>query len=402
MTETKRILHKRFVKTIYVLLIFVAGVLGYFGGVHQESYTKGDKTIYGKQAVSEEKKAYDSIGVLTSDKLNQALQYYRSEYSAKDADTAYLNADKKYPGVIDLIGEVYFHNIERDERDKRIIELSDASDFYAQRQKSIVDQMNEQGKSHDRTDYTYITKAAKLMKRPLKYGWNSLWQSYFRVLAAIVILCGISAVFIGSDLFTYDRTQEMDMIMCTLSRKRRQAYFFRQMLGMVISVTVLYALCVFILSILFWRFIKLPVPDSQLQVIYPLSVFNTTVLGACVEGMLGAWIGLIAVTVIAATINYLVEKSIKTVAICAAVIFLPVLISSLSSRMPAGLAHFLSAQPANLLVPEKMFKSFYAYAIGQWRISNYMAVILNSVVWVACMSILAVLRIKSLSRKREY
>ncbi|EES91105.1 hypothetical protein FDJ70_02785 [Clostridium botulinum] len=46
----------------------------------------------------------NSKGILTIDKLNKALKYYKSK---SDSDTAYVETAIKYPGILELMDAAY-------------------------------------------------------------------------------------------------------------------------------------------------------------------------------------------------------------------------------------------------------------------------------------------------------
>ena len=137
LNELKKITSRFYVKILFVLVIIVSIITG-FAAVRSFSELESlSSTNYlkGKSAIDLIKQNYDnSRGVLTTDKLNEVLQYYKS---IPNSDEGYIKASAKYPGIFSLIANSY----PTDEADpsKQFKNMNNMNNFY-ERDKEIINQ----------------------------------------------------------------------------------------------------------------------------------------------------------------------------------------------------------------------------------------------------------------------
>lgn len=298
--------------------------------------------IKGKPAISILKERYEnSKGELSIDKINEVLNYYKS---ISGTDRAYIESNIKYPGIISLLSDAY--SIGHTSEIQNLNKIENTNDFYDRniiKIESILENSHDDYKSWEKD---VIVEKVKSIDTPFILDFSKQWVNAYKSLTIIFIIISLSAILIGSRLFSYEKENNMDVILSTLGKKEIQNIGKNKVFALLTFLSIEFLLGVLIVSIIIFSTTGINAWSSQIQIEYFTSVYNLTFGGAYLLFIFMAWISLMAIGTLVATINSIMQKSYVSLVIGVLVVFFPLLAIRISS-LPLSIIKFMSIQPVN-------------------------------------------------------
>lgn len=337
--------------------------------------------IKGKPAIAVLKERYENFkGELSINKLNEVLNHYKS---IPGSDTAYLESDIKYPGVISLLSDAYSPGNSSEIRN--LNKIGNVNDFYNRnitKIESILDNSPKDYKSWERDE---ILKKAESIDIPFVIDFSTQWVKVYSSLTVIFIIISLSAILIGSILFSYEKEKNMDIILATLGKKKLQTIGKDKVLALLSFLTIEFLISVLIISAIIFSTTGINGWSSQVQIKYFTSIYNLTFGGAYLLFIFMAWISLLAIGTLIAAINALMQKSYPSLVIGFLIAFIPFLAIRISS-LPLSIRKFMSIQPINGFSTVKNILSFQMFEFVFVKCLATTAIILCSIIIsIVCM-----------------
>ena len=177
LNELKKITSRFYFKILFVLVIIVSIITG-FAAVRSFSELESlSSTNYlkGKSAINMIKQNYDnSRGVLTTDKLNEVLKYYKS---IPNSDEAYIKASAKYPGIFSLIANSY--PTDNADPSKQFKNMNNMNNFYERGTEIINQKLSESENMYEPWEKEIILDKANNITKPFNIEFSGQWNKLY-------------------------------------------------------------------------------------------------------------------------------------------------------------------------------------------------------------------------------
>lgn len=342
--ELRKFRNDLFVKILFIIIILASIAVSIAPIKSFSAIESVDSTniIKGKPAINILKERYEnSKGELSIDKVNEVLNYYKS---IPGTDRAYIESNIKYPGIISLLSDAYStgHTSEIQNLNK----IENANDFYDRNIIKIESILKNSPNNYKSWEKDAIAEKAKSIGTPFIVDFSKQWVNAYKSLSLIFIIISLSAILIGSRLFSYEKERNMDIILSTLGKKKMQSIGKNKIFALLTFLSLEFILGALIVSIMIFSATGINAWSSQIQIEYFTSIYNLTFGSAYFLFIFMAWISLMAIGTLVSTINSIVQKSYVSLVIAVLVVFFPLLAIRISS-LPLSIRKFMPIQPVN-------------------------------------------------------
>lgn len=323
----------------------------------------------------------NSKGELTIDKINQVLNHYKS---IPNTDRAYLETDIRYPGIISLLWDAYTgYGSKIDSLSK----IDNANDFYHRNLIKIESILDNSYNEYESWEKDIIVEKAKSIDKPFVIDFSKQWVKAYSSLTVIFIIISLSAILIGSKIFSYEKEKDMDIILATLGKKKLQSIGKNKILALLTFLSMEYLISMFIVSIIIFSITGIDAWSSQIQIEYFTSIYNLTFGNAYLLFIFVAWISLMAIGALVATINALMQRSYSSLVIGFLVVFSPSVFIRISS-LPLSIRKFMAIQPINGFETVRNILSLQIYDFLFIKSLTSTAIIFcSTIIFIVCISI---------------
>lgn len=377
LNELKKITSRFYFKILFVLVIIVSIITG-FAAVRSFSELESlSSTNYlkGKSAINMIKQNYDnSRGVLTTDKLNEVLKYYKS---IPNSDEAYIKASAKYPGIFPLIANLY----PTDEADpsKQFKNMNNMNNFY-ERDKEIINQkLSESENMYEPWEKEIILDKANNITKPFNIEFSGQWNKLYSSLTICFIVIAISAVVLGSNIFSYEKDKNMDLLLVSLGDKSLKRIARNKVKSLIALLTIEVLISVLVTSLVVFNNTGIDSWNNQIQIENLTSIYKLSFGQAYLLSIFAGWIGVIAIGLFVSLLNAFIEKSYITLIIGVIIEFMPIIISK-AKILPIIITKFLKAQPINSFFIRDNLMSLQVFKILGINTLTITATIITSLV----------------------
>lgn len=359
--EIKKILSKKYVRLTVILLCGFAILLGWIGGVTQATYYEDNNVVSrGRKAAINNIELYGSVGELSDKRVSEILLDYQMLVKKEGKAKALQEIGEANQAVLMYLSEIYFP--EDFFNQEGLANIEDTKHFSEARVEAILNKFRREYGNSEGTEAA-IQKYAVATQKSVQFAWRSPWVTYFRIVSVLAILTALAAIIIGTDTFTYEKTQKMDLLLTGLDCRGTVHLLIQQMMGVVTFLTALWGGIVLLFTIAFWQLVPLPASGSSIQLIYPLSIYSGTVKSGWVIFLFLSWFCILTTGLIAVAINHCIQNGIGSLGITFAVTILPLAMEFVRG-IPLGVRSLVEIQPLAMLWAEKLFSSFVLYRIG--------------------------------------
>ncbi|WP_353095636.1 hypothetical protein [Tissierella praeacuta] len=336
---------KKFWNELHVKILVLLAILVSIAPIRSFSVIESPNSINrikGRAAIHVMRERYkNSKGELSINKIKEVLSYLQSIPSP---ELAYLESDIKYPGIINLLS--YAYSPSNPEERANLHTMKNVDDFYNRNIIKIEDTLNNSPNDYKLWEKDAILKRAETIEKPFVINFSRQWVEVYKSLAILFIIISISAIVVGSRLFSYEKEKNMDIILVTFGSKKLQSIGRNKIFALLTFLTIEFLVSVLIVSIIVFSATGIDGWSSQIQIEFFTSIYNLTFGGVYLLFLFMGWISIIAIGTLVATINAFMQKSYASLVIGFLMVFLPLVIIRFDS-IPISVRKFLKVQPIN-------------------------------------------------------
>ena len=377
LNELKKITSIFYFKILFVLVIIVSIITG-FAAVRSFSELESlSSTNYlkGKSAINMIKQNYDnSRGVLTTDKLNEVLKYYKS---IPNSDEAYIKASAKYPGIFSLIANSY--PTDNADPSKQFKNMNNMNNFYERGTEIINQKLSESENMYEPWEKEIILDKANNITKPFNIEFSGQWNKLYSSLTICFIVIAISAIVLGSNIFSYEKDKNMDLLLVSLGDKSLKRIARNKVKSLIILLTIEVLISVLVTSLIVFSNTGIASWNNQIQIENFTSIYKLSFGQAYLLSVFAGWIGVIAIGLFISLLNAFIEKSYITLIIGVVIEFMPIIIAK-AKVLPIIITKFLKAQPINAFFIRDNLMSLQVFKILGINTLTITATIITSLV----------------------
>lgn len=344
LNEMKKITRDIVVKLMFLIIIIISIAFSIFSikSVTVQKDIDSMELVRGKDGIKMQKEQYERTkGEITTDKVNGIINFYNS---IADPNEAYIKTDFEFPGTFQLVSEGYTKGLLNNPEEIRNIENGD--DFNNRNTikiKSIIDESNNKYKDFEEQE---ILKRSEKIRKPLYMDYHGQWEYIFKSFTLTFIAISISAIFIGSKLFSYEKEKKMDLVLVTLGSRKIKQIGRNKFIAMLLFLTIEFIVAILIISIIIFSNMGISAFTSQIQIKYFTSILNLNFGTAYLLSIFTSWISIMAIGVLVATINSFIQRTYKTLVIGFISVLIPIIGSRINS-LPIIFKKFMMLNPIN-------------------------------------------------------
>ncbi|KEH99315.1 membrane protein [Clostridium botulinum C/D str. BKT12695] len=385
LNELKKFTSKLHIK-ILILLVILASITTAHSAINSNSFSAlksaDSKMIEGKASIPLIKEQYKNTkGILTIDKLNKALKYYKSKPAG---DRAYLETDIKYPCVFNLMEKAYIYDDAPEssmfQKESAIFhKLKNMNDFYTRNTKVIKKKLNNEKNNYESWEKNIILEKAKNINKPFIIDFNKHWELVYSCFMLCFMVIAISAIVIGSRLFSYEKDKNMDILLVSLGDESLRKIGINKIKALIIFLTVELLISVSIISVIMFSNAGISAWNSQIQIKYFTSIYNLTFGQAYLLIIFTGWVSIIAIGMFTATLNAYKQKSYTTLFLGVIMTFIPMLAVRLD-MFPVIITKFFKMQPINAFSIIGNLESLQVFNFVFFKVLTMTAIIVNAMI----------------------
>lgn len=381
---------KKFYKNPAVIILFVFAVslsiampIFFINSYESYDYSTGEEIIItGLDGINDRKeKMQNSSGVLSIDKLNNALELYKS---VSNVDTAYFKIEEEYPGIFLLLKEAYSPFI--GSSGFQVSNILNTDNFYDRNIEKVGEKIESYGTNYLSTaEKQEVLKRASEIKKPFTLEFIDQWPILIKSLLFSYFAIVFSAIIISNQLFSFEKEENMDIILNTAGRKKLKTIGYKKVLAMLTYLTLEFLICsVFVSSIVF-ELSGVSGWDVQIQILpqFFTIIYNLSIGQMYLYYMLIAWICILCVALIGAFINSIFQKTYTSVIISTLLVVVPMFLKD-SEFLSFNIQKFLYLQPVNGVNLFSFIDSLFSYNLCGSRVLTSTAMIIFA---IACSAI---------------
>jgi len=377
LNELKKFTSQLYIK-ILILVVILASIVVSIAPIKSFSEIESiDNTNYlqGKAAIHLIKERYNnSKGILTTDKLNEVLKYYKSMPSG---DAAYLKTDIEYPGIFSLMNNAYTSSDTKE--GDRFSKLNNMNDFYERNIELITKKLNDSENTYESWEKNIILEKAKTIDKPFVVDFSNQWVKVYPALTICFMIIAISAIVIGSNLFSYEKDKNMDILLVSLGDRHLRNIGRSKIKALLTFLTVEFLVSVIIISIVVFANTGISAWNSQIQIEYFTSIYHLTFGQAYLLSLFTGWISIMAIGTFVAALNAFTQKSYITLVVGFLVTFIPIIVVRLNA-LPIIVTKFFKIQPINGFFVSKNLLSLQVFNFLFSHTLAITAIIIDSVI----------------------
>lgn len=332
-------------------------------------YSAGyEKSVKGLEGVKLRRETVQKTkGTISVDKLNEALSLIKS---LPPGDISYYKVEEKYPELYQFLRVAYAPFSEENIFLVKSIERAD--DYYSRNVVKIREKINSYSSNYfSEEERREALVRASNIEKPYRYDFVDLWAILFKALIFVYVVIVLMAVFISSQLYSFEKDVDMLIILKTAGIKKLRVIAYKKILAMVIYTTTVYLICTVITSSIVFTLIGTSGWNSQIQVMseFYTSIYNWTFGDMFIKFIVIAWICVICIGSIGSVVNSIFQNTYMTFVITTLFALPPLFIQN-NEILPSNVIRFLRIQPINGINLLSYIDSLFTYKIGEFRVLN--------------------------------
>lgn len=376
---------KKFYKTTAVLISFGVALLIaicmpilFIHSYESYDYSTGKEVVKsGLGGLKYEKEQLQKVsGVLTTDKLNEALDFYKLQ---PEGDKAYFKMEDKYPRLFSLMTESYtpYGRYTFD-----INKLSNANDFYTnniERVKEKIDLLEKKVISSKEREEAL--KKADNIKKPYTFEFVDQWPILIKSLLFVYIVIILSSLLISSKIFSFEKENNMDIILNSAGRKKLVYIGLKKILAMISYLSLEFILCTVITTTIVLGLIGVDGWNSQVQILPQFStvIYSWSIGEMFVYYLIIAWISIISIALIGALINSILQETYTSLIISSLLMISPIFLRN--NLLLQGIEKFLYVQPINGVSLLHFIDNLFVYHLGFCNVLSACVIVITSIIY---------------------
>lgn len=367
---------KKFYKTSAVLILLVLALLlsivmpfVFIYDYECYDYKTGKEVVMkGIKGINERKEQVKATtGILETKQLNEAIALYKSLSSEEEA---YRQVEKKYPEMFRFLKEAYAPYGE--EGSFAISSILSADDFYNRDIFQINSRLTAIGENDlTKAEMQNILEKSKTIEKPYLYEFADQWTILFKSLIFVYAIIAFSGVLISSQLFSYEKEKDMDLILKSIGKKRLIRIGHKKMLAMVIYLSLEFIVCSTIVAAIVFSISGVSGWNSPLQILptFFTSIYNWSIGNMFLVSLVISWLSITSIAIVGAFINSFFQKTYLSLIISASLMLLPLCLR-FSDYVTTFAKKILYVHPTNGISILSYIQSLFCYDIGPMRIST--------------------------------
>lgn len=365
---------KKFYKSSVVLVLLVLALLlsvvmpiVFISDYESYDYSTGKEVASaGLNGIKEKKKQVKQItGILETKKLNEALTLYQS---IPDEEKAYAKVQENYPELVRFLKEAYAPFGE-----KAIFSLngiSNADDFYDRAMPQIKSRINSYGENYlSPAETMEVAKRIKAIETPYQYAFMDHWTIVFKSLTFVYGFIVLATFLISSQLFSYEKEKDMDLILTPMGKKKLLLVGYNKMLALIVYLTAEFIMCSTVVCSIVFGTAEVSGWNCPLQILpdFFTVVYNWSIGDLFILSLMISWLCILSIASIGALVNSFFQKTYVSLILSAFLTLLPLGLRY-SDYMEVGIQKILYLHPANGVSMLSYIDSLFSYGIGSMRV----------------------------------
>lgn len=314
-------------------------------------------------------------GLLDTKKFNDTLALYKSLPPGQETDQ---KVETQYPEVPRFIHDAYV--LYGKDNSFSFMDIPNADDFYSRNITQIKGKIKMQGDSFSALEMQEIEQRAAAIKKPYQYEFVDHWHILFLSLAFVYAVIIFSALFISSQLFSFEKEKNMDLILHAGGRKRLTTIGYHKVFAIAAYLTIEFILCSMIVSAIIFGVLGVSGWNSQLQVLSGLfmSIFSWSIGHAFLLSLVISWLCIISIALISALVNSIFQKTYITLMISAGITLAPLFLCS-SNYLPNFIKKALHVFPVNGISCLSYLDSLFIYNVGFMKVLTSTVIVIFAI-----------------------
>lgn len=385
---------RKFYKSPAVMILFVMAMLlsalmpiFFINDYESYDYAIGEEiAITGLAGFENSRKNIQKIsGLLSIEKLNDALTLYKS---SPKGESAYFAIEEEYPGIYFLLRQAYIPYTGSSEF--QVSQLANVNDFYDRNVKKVEEKIEVFGmETLSEAEKKEALKRAAEIEKPYNFEFVEQWPVLIKSLFIVYFVIVFSAIIIANQLFSFEKEQNMDIILNAAGKKKLISIGFKKLVGMLAYLTVEFLICSMIVSSIVFAFLGSSGWHSQIQILpdFFTIIYNLSIGELYLYSLLIALVTILCIASVSALINATFQKTYTSLIVSSLLIIPPMFLRN-SEYLTIGLKKFLTILPINGINLFSFIDSLFSYKLFDFRILTSTAIILFAVVCsVICIAI---------------
>ncbi|WMJ81818.1 hypothetical protein RBU49_06115 [Clostridium sp. MB40-C1] len=364
---------KKFYKTTAVLISFVLALLLAIGMpilfIHDYTscdYSTGEEVIIsGLKGLKYEKEQLEKVsGNLSTDKLNKALTFYKEQ---PKGNKAYFRMEDKYPKILSLLTDAY---TPCGENTFDVTRISNVNNFYTRNIERVKEKMHLLGNGFLSTNEReeVLNKAANI-STPYNLEFVGQWSVLIKSLFFVYILIILSGILISNRLFSFEKENDMDIILNSAGRKKLISIGFQKIFAMITYLSLEFILCTTIITSIMFGTIGITGWNCQIQILpnFFTFIYNWSIGEMFIYYLIIAWLCIMSIALIGTLINSMVQETYSSLIISSLLMISPIFLRSIP-LVPSGIQRYLYVQPINGISPLYFIDNLFIYQLGSSKV----------------------------------
>ncbi|MDR7870351.1 MAG: hypothetical protein RIN55_05795 [Tissierellaceae bacterium] len=369
------------------ILLSIAMPIFFINSYESYDYSTGEEiTIKGLSGLKDKKEKVQRIsGILSVDKLNNALELYKS---VPNRDKAYFKIEEEYPGIFPLLKEAYSSLI--GSSGFQVSDIPNADSFYDRNIEKVEERIDLFGNNYlSNAEKQKAIKRALNIKKPYLYEFTDQWPILIKSLLFSYFAIVFSSIIISNQLFSVEIEEGMDIILTTAGRKKLISIGCKKVFAMLTYVTLEFLVCSILVSSIVFGLLGVSGWNVQIQMLpqFFTIIYDLSIGQMYLYYMLIAWISILCVALIGALINSIFQKTYTSIVISTLLITVPMFLKN-SEFLSFDIQRFMYIQQINGVNLFSFIDSLFSYNLLSSRVLTSTAIILFS---IACSAICIIL-----------
>ena len=185
---------------------------------------------------------------MSNSAYDEVLDFYRAKKDSNDSDDGYLNIEDKYPQMVSIITQAYtpFGGKTID-----VSKIDNANDFYSKNVQRIKEKIElTYDKSISSKEKQEVLDKAANIDRPYNLEFMNQWPILIKSLLFVYIVIVLSAILISSGLFSFEKENNMDIILNSAGKKKIINIGVNKIFALLSYLTVEFLICTGITSLI--------------------------------------------------------------------------------------------------------------------------------------------------------
>lgn len=378
----------KFYKTTAVLISFILAVLFAICMpilfIHQYTscdYSTGEEVIIsGLKGLKYKKEQLEKVsGTLSTDRLNEALTFYKEQ---PKGNKSYFEMEDRYPKFLSLLTDAY---TPYGKNTFDITRVSNADDFYTRNTERVKEKINLLGNRFlSANEREEVINKANNINKPYNLEFIDHWTILIKSLLFVYIVIILSAILISNKLFSFEKENNMDIILNSAGRKKLIRIGFQKNLAMITYLSLEFILCTVITTAIVLGTVGITGWNSQVQILpqFFTIIYNWSIGEMFIYYLIIAWICILSLSLMGGLVNSIIQETYTSLIISSLLMISPIFLRS-SSLVSVKIQRYLYIQPINGISLLHFIDNLFIYQLGSNKVLSSYLIIITAIIYFA-------------------